>query len=296
MADESKETAQDLLDLGRALSEEGREDEAIAKYKEALALDPTRSALYYNIGLIYKYRNEWEESFAWNSKAYALDPEDEAARWNLAIAATALRDWATARRAWADNGIAFDDTGKGPIDDDFGRTPVRLNPDGDGEVVWAERIDPVRARIYNIPYPESGFRYGDVVLHDGAPVGTRTSGGREYSVFNVLELFEASPLSTFCLDFEAQSEEVAHALFQAFNDAGLNLEDWTSSVQILCKQCSEGSPHEHTAANPAPQAWQVQRVAGISASSYEEIEAVLDAWTGPDLGQAQLSCGLEGAR
>jgi hypothetical protein len=294
ISDQDKEKAQDLLEMGIALRREGRDDEAIARYREAIAIDPARAALYYNIGLIYKYRNAWADSLDWNRKAYELDPGDEAARWNLAIAATALRDWATARRAWADNGIKLDDDGDGPIEDNFGNTPVRINPDGDAEVVWAHRIDPVRARIYSIPYPESGFRYGDVVLHDGAPTGKRTSGGREYSVFNVLELFAPSPLSTFRLDFEAASEEVAHALYQAFDDADITVEDWTASVQVICKQCSEGTPHEHSAADEAPQPWKLERMVGIAASSYEEIEAVLDAWTGPSLGAAELSCELEG--
>ena len=294
MPDPGKQQAQELLAAGLALSEAGREDEAIDKYKEAIAIDPTRSSIYYNIGLIYKYRNAWVDSFAWNSKAYELDRESEAARWNLAIAATALRNWAVARQAWADNLISLRDAGHGPIDDNFGKTPVRLHPDAEAEVVWANRIDPVRASIVSIPFPESGFRYGDVVLHDGAGVGTRTSDGKEYSVFNVLELFEPSVLSTFRLDFEAASPDVADVLCQAFDDAGITVEDWTANVVTLCKQCSEGTPHEHTEASREDAGWKPERMMGIAAASFEDIEAVLDAWTGPSLGEAELSCELDG--
>jgi hypothetical protein len=47
------------------------------------------------------------------------------------------------------------------------------------------------------PLPESGFRFSDVVLHDGASAGTRASDGREHSVFSVLGLVEASDWSTY---------------------------------------------------------------------------------------------------
>jgi hypothetical protein len=87
--------------------------------------------------------------------------------------------------------------GEGPIEANFGSTPVRLNPDAGAEVVWAQRICPVRARINNVPWPESGFRHGDVVLHDGAAVGYRLSDGQEKPVFNAFELFERSPFATF---------------------------------------------------------------------------------------------------
>ena len=41
-----------------------------------------------------------------NAQAVLLHPEDQASWWNLGIAATALRDWPEARRAWAGCGIS----------------------------------------------------------------------------------------------------------------------------------------------------------------------------------------------
>lgn len=187
--DFNKKKAKRLHQEGQRLEELGEVDAAIDKYLSAIDCDPLKSESYYNIGLIYKYRGKWKESFEFNEKANEIDPTDEAARWNLAIAATALRNWTVARRAWKDNGLDLDDD-SGPIEMDFGMTPVRLNPDDDGEVVWATRIDPVRARIESIPLPESGYRYFDIVLHDGAAVGYREVGEMEYPVFNALELFE----------------------------------------------------------------------------------------------------------
>lgn len=217
--------------------------QALAMYRQALEIDPRRADTHYNMGLIYKYQGRWQESFDHNRQAVALDPNDEASNWNLAIAATALRDWRTARDVWNRLGLAIR-KGEAPIEDDFGITPVRLDPDDRGEVVWARRIDPVRARIENVPLPESGFRRGDVVLHDGAAVGHRVSGGKSYPVFNVLALFEAGPYATWLAEVSADGVADVKALCDALDAAGAAAEDWTTNVRTLCKQCSEGTPHD----------------------------------------------------
>lgn len=288
-----KRRARKLNDAASELHDAGKCDEAIATYKMAIEAAPKWPASYYNIGLIYKYRNEWRNSLDFNRRAYELDPQDEAARWNLAIAATALRDWETARLAWKDQGLTFD-SDAGPINSDFGQTPVRLNPDDDAEVVWARRIDPVRARIENIPYPESGYRCGDIVLHDGAPVGYRMLGERECAVFNVLELFEPSSLSTFALLIDLDTPDAAEQLLEQFSAAKIDVEDWTASFRILCKQCSEGRPHEQHDhhGDEQPGEWEVRRHIGIAAASSYEIDAVLKAWAGPGASTLRLTCEL----
>ncbi|WP_431479475.1 tetratricopeptide repeat protein [Massilia eburnea] len=286
------ERAEELNEQGIAHREAGDDELALQAYEEALRLNPDAAKTLYNIGLVYKYRNDWVKSLDYNQRAYALRPEDEASRWNLAIAATALRDWATARKAWADNGIKLEGA-DGPIEMDFGPTPVRLNPDGDGEVVWATRIDPVRAVLRNIPYPDSGFRCGDIVLHDGAGVGKRESRGREYSVFNVLELFEASKLSTFCMEVQEATEQQMATLEAAFDAAGMPFEDWTSNVRTLCKACSEGVPHEHADNDDQAPEWNPTRLVGVAAVSYEEIAAILDQVAGGEQMKIEISIELE---
>jgi tetratricopeptide (TPR) repeat protein len=270
-------TASRLHARGQALEAAGKSDEAIECYLKAIAMDPRKAESHYNIGLIHKYRGEWRQSFAFNHRAHELDPSDEASRWNLAIAATALRDWAVARRMWAEEGIAL--TGEGPIESDFRMTPVRLNPDAKGEVVWGRRIDPVRVRIENIPFPESGFRHRDVVLHDGAPVGTRTSGGRDYSVFNVLALFERSDFATFTTEIEIADESDIAALEELFEREGCSVEDWTRNVVPICRKCSEGHPHEDHDRDLEEQ-WRPRRHVGIAAPPSVEVEALFTQWSG----------------
>lgn len=283
--------ASKLHSQAQQLHGEGREDEAIARYQQAVALDPEKSESHYNLGLIYKYRGDWARSFDYNREASTLAPEDEAANWNLGIAATALGDWAVARRAWRQCGVELPE-GEGPIQGDLGLTPVRLNPEGDGEVVWARRIDPARARICNVPLPESGFGEGDIVLHDGAAEGFRRLGEREVPVFNVLTLLHPSPNSTFALRVSVASQRAIDTLEALLESAEITCEDWTTQVRILCRACSEGRPHAHPSQEDEA-GWQRHRELGVSAPSLEAIEAVIAQWVGSGQGEVEgLECVL----
>jgi tetratricopeptide (TPR) repeat protein len=272
MDDLRRQEAERLHEQARELDDEP----ALAMYRRVLELDPDRPSTLYNIGLIHKYRGEWHASREFNQRSVNLRPDDDAANWNLAIAATALRDWATARAVWRRLGILTKD-GTGPIEGNFGMTPVRLDPDGDGEVVWGDRIDPVRVKLSNVPYPASGFRYGDIVLHDGAAVGTREIDGQEYPVFNVLELFEASTWSTYEAEVHAPSETDAADLAEALEKAHVVNEDWTESVRILCRQCSEGNVHEQHD-HELDDEWTDRHVFGLAITDPTQAERIIAQW------------------
>jgi len=169
----------------------------------------------------------------------------------------------------------------GPIEDNFGTTPIRLNPDGDAEVVWAQRICPVRARILSLPFPESGVAHGDVVLHDGAPVGSRLdSSGKEKSVFNMLEMFEPGNYSTYVVNAEADSRALVNELETLCEERRMVFEDWHASVNVLCRACSEGRPHEKHDHEIRAKEWNPKRLFGIGAQWPGDVEAVLEAWDG----------------
>lgn len=228
-------------------------------------------------------------------------PDDEATLWNLAITATALRDWATAREVWGSLKISID-AGEGPIMGNFGSTPVRVNAEGlEGrpiEVVWSEGICPVRSRIINIPTGETGFRYGDVVLHDGAPVGYRlNSSGQERAVFNVLELFEPSRFGTYEASIEVESAEALKELERACESARIEMEDWTANLRNLCKACSEGRPHDgHDQELKQQKAWAATRRIGFAAADRESLDSLLKTWTASGKRELfQFDCTLKGS-
>ena len=157
-----------------------RLDEAVEGLQEATRNYPDRWQVWFDLGLAHKLRRDWVESVAASRRAAELGQAKES-YFNLGVAATAIRDWDTARYAWRGLGI---DVGTGPEPrGDFGLCPVRLNPDTDGEVVWGRRIDPCRIRIESVPLPESGHRWHDVVLHDVVPAGRRTLDGHSLPVF-----------------------------------------------------------------------------------------------------------------
>lgn len=285
--------AESLHQRALAAESNGHFNEAEALYREALTLDPTRSTTWFNLGLLYKWQSRWSESADCNQRAHELDPKDEAAGWNLGIAATALDDWDVARRAWSDLGIAVPQ-GTGPIMMSLGLVPLRLNPDGNAEVVWARRIDPARGIIVSIPLPESGYGCGDTVLHDGAPEGYRTLQGQEVPVFNVLGLRTASTYSTFVIRAETSGPEDMQALESLLSERGFAVEDWSESIRWLCKACSEGRPHEHHEVQPAPPGWRVQRHIGVAAVDAASLSEVLTQWAQkPGRIVISLACELD---
>lgn len=292
----SREKADALHEQAMKLEHEGDTEAALALYLQVIELAPEKSETHYNIGLIHKYRRDWPASQRYNQRAVDLAPDDEAANWNLAIAATALRDWSCAREVWNRRGIAIE-LGDEPIEADFGMTPVRLNADGNAEVVWAQRIDPVRANLLNIPYPNSGFRHGDIVLHDGAAVGYRENQGREYPVFDVLELFSASPHSTYEIDLKLGSPEDLDDLQQRLDALDIANESWSKNVRILCRQCSEGHPHEqHDHDLEEEETWQQEQVLAVATADEAELRTVLAEWANDQRGVDHMECTLEGIR
>ena len=216
----SMEQAGELYRRGGALLSEQQLDEAAQLFEQCIRLAPAFWQAWYDLGLIAKWQKRWEESLRFNRRAFELQPDDEAVCWNLGIAATAVHDWEAARAAWREAGIELP-AGRGPISGQFGMAPVRLNPDSGAEVVWCDRIDPVRGIILSIPLPESGHRWGDCVLHDGEPKGQRVADGRSYPVFDELERWEASATPTLRVEVTARTPGDADALVDLFDEHGL---------------------------------------------------------------------------
>ncbi|MDP9600306.1 UNVERIFIED_ORG: hypothetical protein J2W38_000076 [Variovorax paradoxus] len=269
-----------LNELGRRLDDEGDQDGALEAYAQAGAVLPNWSAPWYNIGLIHKYRGDWAASLQANARAVQCDPRNEGAIWNLGIAATALGDWTAARSAWRQYGIKVPD-GEGPVDLFIGLTPIRVHGDEASEVVWADRIDPARAILRNVPTPDSGHRYGDLVLHDGAANGYRLRGEREVPVFDALELIAPSDYSTYEVMVEDATKEDIEALVRRFEAADASAENWTTSMQVLCRACSEGRPygegrHNH-GEGEEPGTLGPWRI-GIAARQEEAARRILDEW------------------
>lgn len=287
---------QALLDAANAAFDRGDLSAARPAFDALLSECPDSPRDHYMQGLTCKYLRDWRKSLAHNLRCIALyeareEAPGDAPRWNAAIAATALGDWAEARRQWAACGIRIPD-GEGPIEADFGVVSVRLNPWGVAETLYARRVDPVRARLLNIPLPESGYRRGDIVLNDGASTGERRWGERWVPVLNALQRLQASEFRTFAAFVDCPAEADAEALL-AMRVPGIDdVEDWTGSVVHYCLRCSYGAPHRHRGADEAEAeaanqaaAWDVQRNFGIAAQSRRSAAKLLEAWAAKGAGR-----------
>ncbi len=252
---------------------------------------PDDARYHYMLGLACKYLRDWSTSLMHNQRSIALHEadgeDDEASLWNAAIAAIALGDWPEVRRLWAKCGIRVPE-GDGPIQGDYGIVSLRLNPWGGAETLYARRIDPVRARLLNIPLPESGYRRGDIVLHDGASTGERAFGERSVPVFNVLQRLDISEFQTFAAFITCPAQADLDELL-AMRVPGIDdLEDWTSGIVYYCMRCSYGAPHRGSAvqndahSDPHSRAddatWEPDRNLGIAAQSRHSVAKLLDTW------------------
>jgi hypothetical protein len=283
---------QALLDAANAAFDRGDLSAARPAFDALLAQCPDSPRDHYMQGLTCKYLRDWPKSLAHNLRCIALyeaqqEAPGDAPRWNAAIAATALGDWAEARRQWAACGIRIPD-GEGPIEADFGVVSVRLNPWGNAETLYARRIDPVRARLLNIPLPESGYRRGDIVLNDGASTGERPWGERWVPVLNALQRLEASEFKTFAAFVDCPADADLQALL-AMRVPGIDdVEDWTGDIVHYCLRCSYGAPHRHRSADEREddgEAWEAQRNIGIAAQSRRSAEKLLHSWAANGAGR-----------
>ncbi|WP_155372440.1 tetratricopeptide repeat protein [Catellatospora vulcania] len=206
----------------------------------AAALLPTgkvQQATWFDAALAYKFARDWPRAFEHGRTAASLvrRGKQEPAFWNLGIAATMLREWDTARDAWAGYGLRLP-PGTGEIDEDLGPTCVRIETEGGQEVVWAVRVCPTRARIVNVPFHPSR-RFGEVVLHDGVPNGERVYGDLTVPVFDEIALFTPSDLATLTVDAEASEQADVEALAELFAQEKYGME-LPSTRRDMCACCS----------------------------------------------------------
>jgi hypothetical protein len=225
-------------------------------------------AAWYDAALAYKFARDWPRAYETGKIAvtHVKRGAQAPAYWNLGTAATVLRDWDTAREAWLGYGLPpFPGTGQ--IDADLGPVCVRLS--NVEEVVWAVRLCPTRARVVSVPFDPSR-RFGEVVVHDGAPSGERTFEDMTVSVFDEVALFEPSDTATLSVLVTCGPGEL-DTLATSFARRHLGFEVLASRVD-LCACCSRSSiQQEHTEYDGTQQIF--------LGAPEEDAQALLDAWS-----------------
>ncbi len=236
----------DLVSAYHRAVHDGDLDAEMAALHRLTSEHPEFAWPWFDLGTRYKWLRQWPESVNANLEALARtpDPTGTAEAWNLGIAATALGEWALARQAWDAFGVDLPD-GDGPILEDLGPAAIGLNPTPrfhepqlllDGiryadEVVLARRLSPATARIEAVPVPESGHRFGDVILYDGEPVGRATYAGDEVLVFNEIMLLEPSAYPTLGVIVPNVGADGLRELIELVVAAGFGAEVWTTKIE-----------------------------------------------------------------
>jgi hypothetical protein len=282
-----------INEIGRGFQRRGSYSAAEFWYSAATRLSPSWAVPWFNRGLIAKFGHRWQDSYRFNINATKLDQGFMPAWWNLGIAATALGNWTAARCAWSIYGVKVP-PGDGPLDMALGGVPIRIDPAGAAEVVWCDRLDPARARIVSIPFPASGRGYGDVLLTDGEPRGYRMLQRKQVPVFNELEVLSISDLSTFAISLSAPNREAIQFLSELAASREIPMEDWSASIEVLCRKCSEGVPHSHEVQRQDSE-WKATRHIGIVAANSHQAESILNEWLAADSARsvAEMECVLQ---
>lgn len=78
--------AQVYTAIGMVLGKQGRAEEALAELARAQTLDPTFGMIYYNRGNVFAMRGEWAKAAEQYREAVRVEPSNEAARQALAAA------------------------------------------------------------------------------------------------------------------------------------------------------------------------------------------------------------------
>ncbi len=205
---------------------------AVKLCKLIVRKSPDWSAPYAYLSNIYKGRNEWIPTLHYSLKAVEHNPFDETTWGNMALAATVLENWQTARHAWNQLGFQFKNSEE-ELHLDLGIIPVRLNPTTHPEIVEAKRVDPARAIIHSIPQPSSGRRYNDLVLLDSKPNKNFILYGRKLDVFDELEILNSSAWRTYVVVLETSSNEDVRTLENLCVKARLGFDNWSNAARFF---------------------------------------------------------------
>ena len=249
---------------------------AVKLSKKTIKLAPDWSAPFSLLSLIYKLRNEWRPALYYSQKAVTHNPFDEIARQNLAISATALKKWLTARKAWNHLGYEFPEKNK-VIKLNLGNIPVRINPTTKPEIVWATRIGPVRAHIGSVPQPSSDRRFKDLILIDHAPSGYHIGNGKRVPVFDELQLIRRSPNRTFIAFLKTHNPADILTLDRLCTKAKLGFDNWSKATRRFFNQQKESLP-EYFDDSIFQNLEKENYMVAIAANQMREVREILEAW------------------
>lgn len=249
---------------------------AVKLYKMAARYAPNWAEPPFRLGRLYALRAEWKPSYHYSRLATELDPRHEDGWQNLALAATALSDWRTARSAWNKLGYSFRLEDRA-LELDMGIVALQLPRREGAEIVWARSLDPARAVLESIPQPGSEFRYGDVLLHDREPCGYRAVRGGTIQVFEARDRLQRGHFKTFVAVLHTGNRADVATLDRMCLDQQIGFDNWTGTIRQLSIDSYDRLP-EYFDSDFLQRADPESFVIGLAANEQYEIEQTLENW------------------
>lgn len=134
---------------------------AIGHMRRAAVLAPAWIEPHRLLGEQMLKQKRWKDSIVHCSCALDLQPDSRELLWRIGIATTATGRLDDARATWESLGV------EGVNDDGCYTDPPEISISIErGREVRGIALDPARARVCEVPPPETGLRLGDVVLID----------------------------------------------------------------------------------------------------------------------------------
>lgn len=110
----------------------------------------------------------------------------------------------------------------------------------DGDVVWAERVEPDRAVLRSIPSPKAGLHWLDEIVVVPEPVTEVELSGVSYPVFASHGRVEGSGIPTIIAKVACSDHADSARLTELIQERGWRAEDWTEEARIVCASCIDG--------------------------------------------------------
>lgn len=194
---------------------------AVKLYRKTIRVSPNFAPSYYQLCKIYKSRKEWKPTLHYGLKTLELTQQYNDKVWNLvALAAVALNRHQVLRRALPH---------VSPISKrNTSILPIRINTPYWQEVVWAKPIHPLKAQIVSIPHPDSGRKFGEIVLYDYKANGYRVVETTQYPIHDELQLLKRSFYTTYSLLIPKESSDKLDKLEELCSAENMGFEIWSN--------------------------------------------------------------------
>lgn len=263
--------AQQLLQAAHQYEQLGDVYHATKLYRAVIKLAPEHVFPYQQLSKIYRQRREWKPTLYYSQEAVKRKTQEDQIIWNnLATAATALSKWKVAKTALQKVAAKIPKHSSHPI-------PVRIHTyTRRSEIVWALPLRQLCAKIISIPSPESGRRYGEIVLYDWKSQEKQIIGNKAHRVFLEIERFKKSFYRTFSVLIHTDNKTSIHKLAELCHNQQLGFENW-SNLQNQLATRSENRAAEYYESVQQEENLGYQLIA-MAALEKREVKEILKIW------------------